>query len=102
MRVGTIVSVEINETAKKPAYKMEIDFGPYGIKKSSAQVTKLYKKEDLVSKQIIGVVNFPVKQIANTISEVLVTGIVQGDDVILLQPERKVENGGRVGETKNL
>ena len=96
MRVGRILKAEIFEKAKKPAYQLEIDFGDLGIKKSSAQITKLYKIEDLVGKQIIAVVNFPVKQIADFKSEVLVLGIVQDDDVILLEPEREARNGERV------
>ena len=96
MRVGTILKAELANT-KKPAYKLEIDFGELGIKKSSAQLTKLYKAEELIGKQIIAVVNFPPKQIADFLSEVLVLGVVQdNNEVILLQPERKAINGRRV------
>ncbi len=83
--------------AKKPAYKLWIDFGEFGVKKSSAQITKLYRKEELLNKQVIAVTNFPPKQIANFISEVLVLGVVlENNEVVLLQPERRVPNGYRV------
>ncbi len=79
------------------AYKLWIDFGRFGIKKSSVQITKLYKKEDLLNKQVVTVVNFPQKQIANFISECLVLGVVlENNEVILLQPERKAPNGYRI------
>ena len=93
MRVGTILTVEDFPEARNPSYKMTIDFGEIGIKKTSAQITKLYTKEELVGRQIIAVVNFPPKQIANFISECLVLGIV-GDEkeVILLSAERPAKN----------
>jgi tRNA-binding protein len=98
MRVGTIIQVDDFPRAKNPAYKLTIDFGPMGIKKSSAQITKLYQKEALIGKQIIAVVNFPPKQIADFMSECLVLGAV-GDDkeVTLLSADLKVENGLRIG-----
>ncbi len=98
MRIGTIISIEDFPEARKPAYKLKIDFGEFGIKQSSAQVTDLYSKEDLLNKQIIAVVNFPPKQIANFLSECLVMGLYSEDNsVVLLQPERKTTNGMRVG-----
>ena len=98
MRVGTIISAEQFNEVKNPAYKMIIDFGEYGKKKTSAQITKLYKAEDLIGKQIIAVVNFPPKQIANIMSECLVLGgVIENKEVILIEPERKVENGTRIG-----
>ncbi len=98
MRVGTVVKVEDFPEARNPSYKLTIDFGPLGIKKSSAQITKLYKKEDLVNKQVIAVVNFPPKQIADFISEVLVLGVVLDNkkEVVLIKPDNKVENGLRI------
>ncbi|AKH93901.1 tRNA-binding protein [Elizabethkingia anophelis] len=94
MRVGTIISAVVFEKARKPAYQLEIDFGDLGIRKSSAQITDLYNTETLVGQQIIAVVNFPKKQIANFFSECLVLGIVGTNQVItLLQPEQKTTNG---------
>lgn len=98
MRVGTILTVGNFPEAKKPAYQLQIDFGPIGIKKTSAQITKRYDKKELVGKQIIAVVNFPKKQIANFMSECLVLGILGDDkDVVLLQPETIAKNGDKVG-----
>ena len=98
MRVGTILEVDDFPKARKPAYRLKIDFGELGIKQSSAQITDLYTKEDLLNKQVIAVVNFPSKQIANFISECLVLGIYSEDNaVVLLQPERKTGNGMKVG-----
>jgi tRNA-binding protein len=96
MRVGTILKAEINERAKKPSYNLEIDFGKLGIKKSSAQITKLYKLEDLIGRQVIAVVNFPPKQVAGVVSECLVLGVVEENSVILLQPESRAKNGFRI------
>ncbi len=98
MRVGTVIEVEFFKEARKPAYKMQIDFGDYGIKKTSAQITEQYNPKDLIGKQVIAVVNFPPKQIANIMSECLVLGAVGDNNLVtLLQPERKVENGLRIG-----
>lgn len=98
MVVGTILSAETFEEVRNPAYKMLIDFGPLGQRKTSAQITKLYQPDELIGKQVVAVVNFPPKQIANMMSECLVLGGV-GDkgEVTLIQPERIVENGTRIG-----
>ena len=98
MRVGTIIEVLDFPEARKPSFKLTIDFGESGIKKSSAQITKFYSKEELVNKQVIAVVNFPPKQIANFFSECLVLGVVgEENEITLLMPERKVKNGLRIG-----
>jgi tRNA-binding protein len=96
IRTGTIISAEVFEEAKKPAYKLNIDFGDLGTMKSSAQITKLYEPEQLVGKQVVAVVNFPPKQIANYMSECLVLGAVDGDEVTLLGPDMAVKNGLRI------
>lgn len=97
MRIGTIISAEVFKEVKNPAYKMQIDFGDHGIKKTSAQITELYQTEDLIGKQVVAVVNFPKKQIANMMSECLVLGGL-GDDkeVTLLTAERTVKNGTKI------
>ncbi len=99
MRVGTIIAAEDFPEARKPAYKLTIDFGEViGIRKSSAQITKRYGKEELVGRQIVAVVNFPKKQIGKFMSECLVLGVVgQEGDVVLLAPDFKSENGLRIG-----
>lgn len=98
IRVGTIIEALPFPEAKNPAYKLTIDFGEFGIKKSSAQITKLYQREELIGRQIIAVVNFPPKQIGNFMSECLVMGVYGNDkEVILLSTERKVENGAKIG-----
>jgi tRNA-binding protein len=98
IRIGTIIEVADFEKAKKPAYKLKIDFGAEGFKNSSAQITVLYSKEELLGKQIIAVINFPPKQIANFISECLVLGVYNEDNnVVLLQAERKTKNGSKIG-----
>ncbi len=99
MRVGTILEVNDFPEARKPAFQLTIDFGSeIGIRKSSAQITKRYKKEDLVNRQIVAVVNFPKKQIGKFMSECLVLGAVgEEGDVILLAPDFKIENGLRIG-----
>jgi len=96
LRVGTILEVNDFPEARNPAYQLTIDFGGLGIKKTSAQITSLYKKEDLLNRQIVAVVNFPRKQIAKFMSECLLLGAVDGKDVILLNPEAKVPNGTTV------
>ena len=98
MRLGTILSATDFSKAKKPAYQLVIDFGELGIKNSSAQITALYTKEELAGKQVIAVVNFKPKQIANFLSECLVLGVYnQNNEVVLLQPSQPVVNGCRVG-----
>ena len=97
MRVGTIIEANDFPEARKPAYQLTIDFGvEIGIKKSSAQITNRYAKVDLVGKQIIAVVNFPKKQIGKFMSECLVLGSVNEDEVVLLSSDLKVENGLRI------
>ena len=99
IRVGTILSVNDFPEARKPAYKISVDFGPdIGIKKSSAQITDIYTAQELVGRQVIGVVNFPVKQIGPTRSECLITGFYRDDGkVVLAIPERDVPNGAKLG-----
>jgi len=98
IRVGEIITAEFFEKAKKPAYKLWIDFGDeIGIKKSSAQITECYTKEELIGKQVLGVVNFPPKQIADFISEVLVLGTYSKQGVVLVEPEQPVEKGDKLG-----
>lgn len=98
LRAGTIIEVEEFPEARKPAYKLKIDFGELGVKRSSAQVKHLYTKEDLLGRQVLAVVNFPPKQIATFRSEVLTTGFyLPTGEVVLLHPERKVPNGAKLG-----
>ena len=98
IRVGTIVKAEEFKKARKPAYKLEIDFGEEkGIRKSSAQITNLYAPEELIGKQILAIVNFPQKQIADFLSEVLVLGTYSKDGVILITPDKKANNGDKLG-----
>ena len=98
MRIGTIIEANDFPQARKPAYQLSIDFGnEIGIKKSSAQITKRYSKAALIGKQIVAVVNFPKKQIGNFMSECLVLGSVNEDDIVLLSSDLKVENGLRIG-----
>ncbi|HXH61326.1 MAG TPA: tRNA-binding protein [Fimbriimonadaceae bacterium] len=97
VRVGTIVRAEEFPEARKPAYKLWVDFGVAGVLRSSAQVTALYSLDDLVGRQVVGVVNFPPKQIGPFISECLVTGFANPEGhVVLCMPEREVENGSRL------
>ncbi len=98
IRVGTVITANPLATAVKPAYVLEIDFGHMGIKKSSAQLTALYSPESLIGRQVLAVVNFPPKQIANIMSECLVLGLYATDDsVVLIQPDRTVYNGCKLG-----
>lgn len=98
MRVGTIIHAQVFEEARNMAYKIHIDFGEFGIRKTSAQITRLYSPVEIIGKQVIAVINFPTKQIANFMSECLILGAI-GDDkeVILIDPERKIKNGLRIG-----
>ena len=95
-RVGTIIAVEAFDEAIEPAYKLKIDFGDLGILNSSAQITHRYSEGDLLNKQVIAVLNFPKKQIANFMSECLVLGAVNGKDVILISPDDKVKDGLKI------
>lgn len=96
MRVGRIERAEEFPEARKPAYKLWIDFGDFGVKRSSAQITAFYRREELVGRQVIAVTNFPAKQIANFLSEVLVLGVPREGEVVLLAPDQEVPLGGRV------
>ena len=98
IRVGTIVEAKDFPKARKPAYKLTIDFGALGIKQSSAQITRFYSVEELAGQQVIAVVNFPPKQIADFLSECLVLGIYdENKDVVLIQPKNSVSNGLKIG-----
>ena len=98
IRCGTICSAIPFEKAKKPAYQLEIDFGTLGKKKSSAQITKHYNTNELIGKQVIAVINFPVKQIANFFSECLVLGVYdENNDVVSIEPNKLVGNGSKIG-----
>jgi tRNA-binding protein len=98
IRTGTIIKAEEFKGVNKPAYKIQIDFGELGIRKTSAQLTKLYKLEDLIGKQILAVINFPNKQIKDFMSECLILGAIgQGGDVVLVETERKTLNGLKIG-----
>ena len=98
IRVGTIIEAKVFEKAKRPAYQLIIDFGKeIGIKKSSAQITEVYKPKDLINKQILAVVNFPPRQIADFMSEVLVLGTYSKQGVVLIKPDEQVENGDKLG-----
>lgn len=97
MRIGTIIAAEINQKARKPAYKVTVDFGEeLGIKTSSAQLTKLYKEEDLVGMQVVAVINFPPRQVADVKSEALILGTDSKQGIVLLKPARHVKNGDRI------
>lgn len=96
MRVGTVLSAEVFAEARRPAYILQIDFGEYGILKSSAQICDLYQIQELIGKQLIAVVNFPKKQIGKLMSECLVLGLSTGKGISLLSSDYPVENGERV------
>lgn len=97
IRVGRIVQADDFPQARKPAYRLKIDFGEFGVKSSSAQITKYYRREELVGRLVLGVVNFPPRQIANFFSEVLTLGVVQGEgDIVLIGPDRDVPLGFRI------
>ena len=98
IRTGTIVAADNFPEAKNPAYKLTVDFGDFGLRKTSAQITALYSTDELIGMQIVAVVNFPVKQIANFFSECLILGVIgENEEVTLLTTERKVLNGLRIG-----
>ena len=97
IRVGTIIEAKVFEKAKRPAYQLKVDFGELGIKNSSAQITEKYHVEDLIGKQVLAVVNFPPRQIANFFSEVLVLGTYSDGGVVLITPDQEVKNGDKLG-----
>ena len=98
IRVGTIIEAKVFEKAKRPAYQLKVDLGnEIGIKKSSAQITEVYKPEDLIGKQVLAVVNFPPRQIADFMSEILVLGTYSKDGVVLITPDKEVTNGDKLG-----
>ena len=96
IRVGTVIHTELFNEAINPSYKITINFGDFGILKSSAQITQLYKVNELIDTQIIAIVNFPKKQIANFMSECLILGVVNDKGVVLLRPDSKVDNGLKI------
>ncbi len=96
MRVGRVINVEDFPKARKPAYKLTIDFGASGIKKSSAQITEKYSKENLMNRLVVAVTNFPPKQVADFISEVLVLGVITDNGVVILNIDEEVELGSRI------
>ena len=98
IRVGTIIEAKVFAKVKKPAYQLKVDLGEeLGIKKSSAQITEVYKAEDLIGKQVMAVVNFPPRQIADFMSEILVLGTYSRQGVVLITPDREVQNGDKLG-----
>lgn len=98
IRVGTITEARVFAKARKPAYQLVVDFGPeLGTKKSSAQITQHYTPEELVGRQVLAVVNFPPRQIADFMSEVLVLGTYSEGGVVLIRPDKDVQNGDKLG-----
>lgn len=98
IRVGTIIEAKVFKKARRPAYQLKIDLGEeIGIKKSSAQITEVYKCEELIGKQVLAVVNFPPRQVADFMSEVLVLGTYSKQGVVLIRPDEQVENGDKLG-----
>ena len=96
IRVGTVIHAELFDKAINPSYKLKINFGDFGILKSSAQITELYKVNELIDTQVIAIVNFPKKQIANFMSECLILGVVNDKGVVLLRPDSQVNNGLKI------
>lgn len=97
IRVGTILEINDFPEARKPAYKLRVDFGNFGILNSSAQITKHYTKEELIGRQVVGIINFPKKQIGKFMSEFLVTGFAdENGDIVLTAVERNVPNGSKL------
>lgn len=97
IRVGTIISAESFPKARRPAYKLAVDFGELGVKKSSAQITERYQPDELVGKQVLAVVNFPPRQVADFMSEILVLGTYSDGGVILITPDKPAKNGDKLG-----
>ena len=98
IRVGTITDARVFVKARKPAYQLQVDFGgELGVKRSSAQITEQYKPEELIGKQVLAVVNFPPRQIADFMSEVLVLGTYSEGGVVLIRPDKEVKNGDKLG-----
>jgi tRNA-binding protein len=97
MRVGTVVSARLNERARVPAYVLEVDFGPMGVRTSSAQLTQHYAPEDLIGRRVVAVVNLPARRIAGVKSEVLVLGSTGNEGTLLLTPSAEASNGARIG-----
>lgn len=97
IRTGTIVAAEVFAEARKPAYKIRVDFGEAGIRTTSAQVTRLYRPEEIIGKQVVGVLNFPPKRIAGLNSEFLLLGAVNEEEVTLLTADKPVKNGLKIG-----
>ena len=96
LRVGKVIDASINKGARHPAYKLKIDFGPLGIKKSSAQITDLYKPEDLINRQVIAVMNFKPIHISEVTSEVRILGAETNEGIVLLNTDKEVKNGSKI------